>query len=169
MTHYSARAGAQLPVRLLAVIPEDMQFEFLRSTVEDVGWEIFRANSITDGLSTLVNHKINTIVTGCDLEDGSWLEMINALQPCRNAPRVLVASSHADNRLWLDVLEHGGYDLLAVPFDRNEIVRLASSAYLSWEKNIRGLSSAYFPIDTPDHPCRSANAKQAHVKAVGRL
>jgi len=167
MTHHSARAGAQLPVRLLAVIPNDMQFELLRSAIEDVGWEIFRAHSITDGLSTLVNHKINTIVTSCELEDGSWLEMINALQPCRNAPRVLVAWSHADNRLWLDVLEHGGYDLLAIPFDRNEIVRLTSSAFLSWQKNIRGLSSAYFPTDTSDDPCRSATSKQAHVKVAG--
>ena len=91
-------------MRLLAVIPDDRQFEFLRSTVENIGWKIFRAGNITDGLSTLVNHRINTIVTSCDLEDGSWLEMINALQPCRNAPRVLVASSHGDNRLWLDVL-----------------------------------------------------------------
>ena len=166
MTHRSSvRAGAQLPVRLLAAMPENIQFESLRSAIGETGWAIFRTDTIADGLSTLINHKINVIVMNSHLEDGSWLEMIEALRPCRNAPRVLVASPHADHGLWLDVLEHGGYDLLTIPFDGKELDRVISLAYFSWERNIRGLSSAFFPTHASEHFSEITLRRQSSVEA----
>jgi DNA-binding NtrC family response regulator len=168
MIHDSLRPGAQLPVRLLIAIPDNDQYQSFRNAIGDADWRVFRADTIADALSTIINHKVNTIVMSSDLEDGSWLEMIHALQPCRNAPRVLVASPQADDRLWLDVLEHGGYDLLAMPFDRSEILRVVPMAFLSWERNVRGLGSAWFPTHSGSTEAGYEQRSRLHAKGAGQ-
>jgi hypothetical protein len=45
---------------------------------------------------------------------------------------VLVYTAQADDRLWLEVLSSGGYDLLQVPFNRDEVFRLFSLASHKW-------------------------------------
>ena len=49
------------------------------------------------------------------------MDLIECLRSCRNAPRVIVFSPVADDRLWMDVLHGGGYDLLGTPFERAEV------------------------------------------------
>ena len=41
---------------------------------------------------------------------------------------MLVVSRHADERLWAEVLNLGGFDVLALPFDRDELKWALSSA-----------------------------------------
>ena len=41
---------------------------------------------------------------------------------------MLVVSRHADERLWAEVLNLGGFDVLALPFDRDELRWALSSA-----------------------------------------
>jgi nucleotide-binding universal stress UspA family protein len=41
---------------------------------------------------------------------------------------MLVVSRHADERLWAEVLNLGGFDVLTLPFDRDELGRVLSSA-----------------------------------------
>lgn len=41
---------------------------------------------------------------------------------------LLVASRHATDTLWAEVLNLGGFDVLALPFDRDELERAVLSA-----------------------------------------
>jgi DNA-binding response OmpR family regulator len=143
-------AGLQAPVRVLAATPNDRHFRALESAVFGTGWSLFRSRNIVEGLSAVINHQIEVIFTDCDLPDGTWMNMIESLRACRNAPRVIVFSSRADDRLWMDVLERGGYDLVAIPFDRAEVVRTGYRAWLSWQKKVQGLRSVWFPAEEPE-------------------
>jgi FixJ family two-component response regulator len=49
-----------------------------------------------------------------------------------NAPSFIVTSRLADDRLWAEALNLGAYDVLAKPFERLELVRSVSSAWLHW-------------------------------------
>jgi hypothetical protein len=40
-----------------------------------------------------------------------------------------VASRLADDKLWVDVLNLGGSDVLALPFDHDEVIRSVSLAW----------------------------------------
>ena len=43
--------------------------------------------------------------------------------------QVLIVTSHAgDDALWAEVLNLGGYDVLAQPFDPSEVARVITSA-----------------------------------------
>jgi hypothetical protein len=45
-----------------------------------------------------------------------------------------VSSRLADESLWAEVLNLGGYDLLQTPFEPSELFRVLHLAWLSWER-----------------------------------
>jgi len=45
-----------------------------------------------------------------------------------NGPALIVTSNAGDEALWAEVLNLGGYDVLAQPFDQNEVARVIASA-----------------------------------------
>lgn len=59
-------------------------------------------------------------------ESGTWQELLKEAQAAQSL--MLVVSRHADERLWAEVLALGGFDVLALPFDHDELRRTLSSA-----------------------------------------
>lgn len=63
----------------------------------------------------------------CEVRENSgWQELLEETQAAQSL--MLAASRHADDRLWAEVLNLGGFDVLALPFDREEPRRVLSSA-----------------------------------------
>jgi DNA-binding NtrC family response regulator len=58
-------------------------------------------------------------------ESKNWQELLEEAQA---QSLMLVVSRHADERLWAEVLNLGGFDVLALPFDRDELRRALSPA-----------------------------------------
>jgi hypothetical protein len=55
-----------------------------------------------------------------------------------------VFSRLADEYLWAEVLQLGGYDVLLKPFEEEEVARVALAAWLSWKRE-RGKGVAKEP------------------------
>jgi DNA-binding response OmpR family regulator len=85
-------------------------------------------------LSLLRDHSPGVIIADASLPDGTWKDLLNDLSILANAPNVIVISRLADERLWAEVLNMGGYDLLMTPYDPNEVVRVTAMAWLDWER-----------------------------------
>lgn len=49
-----------------------------------------------------------------------------------HSPLLIVTSRLADERLWAEVLNEGGWDVLAKPFDATEVVRVVETAWQHW-------------------------------------
>jgi hypothetical protein len=83
-------------------------------------------------------------------------------------PRLIVFSRNADDRLWAEVLNLGGFDLLATPFREEEFVFAIGSAWLDWEREkerrrLRKCAHAErLPIDL------AIGAKRPRVYPMGR-
>lgn len=75
-------------------------------------------------------HKTSVQVVICerDLPDGSWRDVLESTAGLQDPPAVIVTSRLADDRLWLEVLNAGGYDVLAKPWDRREARRTITLA-----------------------------------------
>jgi hypothetical protein len=69
----------------------------------------------------------------CQLPDGNWKDVLGRLAPMIERPRLIVFSRRADDRLWAEVLNLGGVDLLITPFRDPELVYAIGSAWLDWE------------------------------------
>lgn len=67
-----------------------------------------------------------------NLPDGTWKDLVEAAAAGGRRANVIVTSQLADDRLWAEVLNLGGYDVLAKPFDGCELFRALSSAWRNW-------------------------------------
>ena len=76
------------------------------------------------------------VVTDRDLPDGSWRDILHGMQDNPQRPLLIVASRHADGHLWAEVLNLGGYDVLAKPFDALEVQRVVGSACQRWSHRL---------------------------------
>jgi DNA-binding NtrC family response regulator len=68
-----------------------------------------------------------------DLPDGSWRDLLALTKHMHEGAKVLVTSRVADENLWAEVLNMGGYDVLAKPFDTQEVSRVIQMACKKFE------------------------------------
>ena len=90
-------------------------------------WTIQGASSLRDA-TTLLRRQPSLILCEQDLPDGSWRDLVRVTADSDGAPPIVVVSRDADERLWAEVLNVGGYDLLVKPFDTSEVRRVTSMA-----------------------------------------
>ncbi len=76
----------------------------------------------------LRNTDFHMILCESQLPDGTWRDVLDTAACLCDPPALIVTSRLADNRLWAEVLNLGGYDVLAQPFDRGEVCRVAALA-----------------------------------------
>lgn len=71
---------------------------------------------------------VQVVICERDLPDGSWRDILESTAALKDPPAVIVTSRLADDRLWLEVLEAGGYDVLAKPWNGREARRTIALA-----------------------------------------
>jgi len=74
-----------------------------------------------------------------DALPGAWRELVQSCSGLASPPCVIVTSRNADDQLWTEVLNRGGFDLLAKPFHEPEAMRIIQSAWVRW-RNRYGLT-----------------------------
>jgi len=71
---------------------------------------------------------VQVVVTDTALLDGDWRRVLEIVVRGRRKIEVVVCSRLDDHKLWLDVLEQGGYDVLVEPFGHEEVRRILEAA-----------------------------------------
>ena len=64
------------------------------------------------------------------LEDGTWKSVLGHIRGEAHPPLLVVTSRVADEHLWAEVLNLGGYDVLAKPFIAEEVRHVCTTASL---------------------------------------
>jgi FixJ family two-component response regulator len=72
------------------------------------------------------------VICECDLEPGNWKDVLDEVLALPQPPCVIVTSRLADDYLWAEALNVGAYDVLAKPFETEEVIRIVSSASRNW-------------------------------------
>jgi len=121
-------AAAKLTV--LAVIPGAEDQQSLRGILARSTWELRLVSTFQQAQRALDDHAIGVIIADPDLPDGhSWQHIANAAAQIAPPPSVIVASRLGDDRLWAEVLNLGGCDLLLKPFDAKEVLHSVGMAW----------------------------------------
>ncbi len=97
-------------------------------------WEIREANDYDQAAGMLNNQQCGVFICDTAGDAADWRKVLNDLQRQSHAPNLIVSSRLADERLWAEVLNLGGYDVLAQPFDPAEVLRVTSMAWMSWQR-----------------------------------
>ena len=77
---------------------------------------------------------VPVVICNREAAGGSWRSIIAGLAELPAPPSLIVSSRVADERLWAEVLNLGGYDVLLTPFDRAEVLRVCFQAWKSWQR-----------------------------------
>jgi len=128
MKKVPASVPANEQFTLLAISPETGDCHSLAEILESSRWTIHEASSYREATRLIRESDPNVILCERDLPDGSWKDVFREAVALRNAPPVVVVSRQADERLWAEVLNLGGYDVLMKPFERLEVRRVMNMA-----------------------------------------
>jgi DNA-binding NtrC family response regulator len=105
------------------------------SGIAAIRWTVRSSPTVESGLSLVKTERVPLVIADSDLEAGSWKRVLSALNDMRGKPLLIVTSRVADESLWSEVLNHGGWDLLSKPFQADEVIHVLSHAWLHWKHN----------------------------------
>jgi CheY-like chemotaxis protein len=95
----------------------------------DPGGRLACCSGVEAAIRALRTQRVPVVL--CD-DRVDWRQLLERLRELPDAPFVIVTSRLADDRLWSEALNLGAYDVLAKPFDSNEVTRVLTMAWNRW-------------------------------------
>lgn len=100
----------------------------VRDVFQRCGWRLFEAPEKRRATLCLECNAVQVVIAESDLPNWNWKNLLQDLQQ-RTCPQQLVITSRmADESLWAEVLNLGGFDVLARPFAGEELERVVAAA-----------------------------------------
>ena len=130
-----AAPSPEATISVLLIGPLDSRRRALRSILTAPQWEVREASTYAEALGILDDRHIGVTICDTEAPDGNWQALLRNLQHRPHPPNLIISSRLADERLWAEVLNLGGYDVLVQPFDRSEVLRVAGMAWMSWSQD----------------------------------
>lgn len=119
------------PVQLVAIIQNPYDSATLRQLASIYGWSLSIVNSSDAAMVLLKGQPTPLVICDRDLADEAWSDVLAKIAAQPQAVCVLLASSVIDDYLWQRVIRHNGYDVVAKPFQPEELRRAVTFAW-SW-------------------------------------
>ena len=113
---------------VLLISPAPDTHDALQRIFQVHNWRLHRVTMCREAMK-LTRHKHFAVVI-CEqrMQDGDWRCVLRHSETLPEPPNLIVISLTPDEALWAEVLNLGGYDVLAQPFDRDEVYRVVESA-----------------------------------------
>ena len=102
----------------------------------------YAVSSYCEAAERLSRGGIAVVFWDCDLPDGTWVNLLTLLAESADAPLLIVASRLADERLWAEVVNLGGFDVIAKPFEPGDVEHVVRTAWLCRREPCRARHSA---------------------------
>jgi len=96
-------------------------------------WKLIWTQTCAGAVEAVQRSAAPIIISGRTFPDGEWRDIWNRLRTRRKPPMFILASRLADEALWAEVLNLGGYNLLLKPFRPEEVIRTVHGALVAWQ------------------------------------
>jgi len=124
------------------VSPNDEDHRALIHLLRPAGWSLDSALGRVEAMKSLETEPAPVVIVERDLPDGNWKTLNNQLMQMPFPTKLIVTCRLADERPWAEVLNLGGFDVLARPFYPREVLRSIDSAWRHWETEWRKVKMA---------------------------
>ena len=114
---------------VLAILNSDRDSEALRNILpQDVLLQT--GKTLADVRRLLDDRRADVVLADSNLGDNfDWRDVLRAIESSSSQLPLIVTSGIADEALWAEVLNVGGFDVLALPFEPREVARVTDCAY----------------------------------------
>jgi len=119
-------------ISVLAVSPYPEDHRRLTEIFQHSRWQIRIATNLGQAVAILRESQVSVVICEHTMPDGDWRALCRQTAELGIPCRFLVARRHADEQVWAEILDAGGYDCLSKPFRADEVYRLVSLAWRSW-------------------------------------
>ena len=121
------------PAEVLALCPRAADRMRLREIFCGGRVNLHESATWREGTEKLRRCRPQIVICEATLPDADWREVLWRTASLEAAPRIIVVSQHADESLWAEVLNLGGYDVLPMPLVEDEVVRVVGLAWQNWK------------------------------------
>ena len=121
------------PVKLVAITQSADDSATLQQIAANYGWRISIVGSSDAAITSLNEQPTPLVICDCDLPGEAWRDVLAKIAALPQAVCVLLASRVVDDYLWHQVIRHRGYDVVAKPFQSDELRRAVTFAW-SWKR-----------------------------------
>jgi DNA-binding response OmpR family regulator len=118
------------PVAILSVSAVRDDHTALRQLVSGMACQIATAGTCHKALRSLSRRRVAVVVCERELPDGTWRDILSYTVKSPERPFLIVTSRVADENLWAEVLNLGGFDVIAKPFSPREVRHVLETACL---------------------------------------
>ena len=105
----------------------------IRDVFRNAGWQLYEAPARKQALQFLEQGDVHVLLTSRENQSWPWKRALQETRRLPRPPQLVVTSRLADDALWAEVLNWGGYDVLAEPLQREEVERVVASARRHYE------------------------------------
>ena len=124
-----------VPVTVLLVSGQPADRRSLQQILARSCWKLQVSATCAEGLALLRQKRVPVVICDAGQSDTDWRLLLNGMSDLPSRSALIVSSRLADERLWAEVLNLGGYDVLSTPFDRREVLRACFLAWQNWERS----------------------------------
>ncbi|MBI1956757.1 MAG: response regulator [Acidobacteria bacterium] len=113
---------------ILLVLPLHRQCCLL-NLLEEAGLKVSSAADLQEAQGKLSGPpSYDLVFVDAELPDGSWLDLLEFILDTKRACEMIVCSRLGDERLWAEVIQRGAYDLIAEPYEQQQVLRIVQGA-----------------------------------------
>ena len=124
--------AAEPPPTALAITTALNDRMQLQGIFAKAGWNIHFVEAVEDAL----HQSAPIVLCDRDLPDSDWREAIRLLAGGPERRCIILASFVADDYLWEEVIQCGGYDVLPKPFREDEVLHAVQFAWAALTKSL---------------------------------
>ena len=118
-------------IRLTVITENPDDAETLREIAFHCNWRISIVDSSSAAIASLDDQPTPLVICDRDLSGEPWRDVLAKIAALPQAVCVLLASRVVDDYLWHQVIRHHGYDVVAKPFQHEQLRRAVTFAW-SW-------------------------------------
>jgi len=106
----------------------------LHEVFREAGWLLLEMRDRRRAMESIDRHSVQVVIASCEAGEWNWKKVLDNLRRREPQPQLIVTSRTADEQLWSEVLNRGGYDVLPEPFQRDEVERVVASARRHYDR-----------------------------------
>ena len=125
------------PVQVVLASGKQEDGGALETIVEGTQWSLTSVPDFASAAGALRRLAAPILLCDRDLPGVRWQDALRTFAAGSGGPCVILLSSVADQYLWDDVIERGGFDVLTRPFQKQQVLAMFDFALTHWRTTQR--------------------------------